>query len=121
MLGRQRDRQEMAYREELMTAVRAWLDFTDEFDELAQEIARGAAERAAVVSSGRVGRTKQLPLEERAALAARAYIRHRFTDYEDQLVERDPFEGTLDDFEYRDIKRRAHDAVDDFLTAHRRP
>jgi hypothetical protein len=44
-----------------------------------------------------------------------------FTDYEDQLVERDPFEGTLDDFEYRDIKRRAHDAVDDFLTAHRRP
>jgi uncharacterized protein DUF2293 len=74
-----------------------------------------------VVSSGRVGRTKQLPLEERAALAARAYIRHRFTDYEDQLVERDPFEGTLDDFEYRDIKRRAHDAVGDFLTAHQRP
>jgi hypothetical protein len=29
---------------------------------LAQEIARGAAERAAVVSSGRVGRTKKLPI-----------------------------------------------------------
>jgi hypothetical protein len=111
----------VAYRGELSAAVYAWLGFTDEFDELAQEIARGAAERAAVVSSGRVGRTKQLPIEERAALAARAYIRHRFTDYEDQFVERDPFEGTLDDFEYRDIKRRAHDAVDDFLTAHRRP
>ncbi len=49
-----------------------------------------------------------------------AYIRHRFADYEDQLVERDPFEGTLDDLEYRDIKRRANDAVDDFLTAQRR-
>jgi hypothetical protein len=69
--ARQRDRREAAYREEFVTAVRGWLDFTDEFDQLAQEIAQGAAERAAVVSSGRVGRTKKLPLEERAALAAR--------------------------------------------------
>jgi hypothetical protein len=119
--ARQRDRQESVYREDLVAAVRAWLDFTEEFDELADEIARGAGERAAVVSSGRVGRTRKLPLEERAALAARAYIRHRFTNYEDELVELDPFETAIDEFEYRDVKRRAHDAVDEFLAAHRQP
>jgi hypothetical protein len=66
-----------------------------------------------------VGQTTKLPLEERAALAGRAYIRHRFTDYEDELVEVDPFETALDDVEYRDIKSRAHETVDEFLTAHR--
>lgn len=117
--ARQRDRHEKEYREDLVAAVRAWLDFDEEFDELAEEIARGAGEQAVVVSSGRVGRTTKLPLEERAALAGRAYIRHRFTDYEDELVELDPFETALDDLEYRDIKSRAHDTVDEFLAAHR--
>jgi hypothetical protein len=62
-----------------------------------------------------------LPLEERAALAARATIRHRFTDYDDRLAELDPFGAETGDFEYRTIKHAAHDAVDDFLDAHRRP
>jgi hypothetical protein len=32
-----------------------------------------------------VGRTRLLPLQDRAALAARAQIRHAYTDYEQQL------------------------------------
>jgi hypothetical protein len=37
------------------------------------------------------------------------------------LIELDPVDAGLDDFEFRDVKSRAHDAVDAFLVAHRRP
>ena len=46
---------------------------------------------------------------------------HEFTDYDDRLAELDPLEAEIDDFEYRSIKHAAHDAVDDFLDAHRPP
>jgi len=119
--ARHREKVEDTYREELAAAVVAWLDFAPEHASLAEQIAKIAAERAAVVGSGRVGRTKLLPLEERAALAARATIRHSFTDYDVRLAEVDPFEAEVDDVEYRAIKQRAHEAVDEFLYAHRRP
>ncbi len=126
--ARQRERGEVRYRDEFAAAVRAWLDFTAEHAALAEEIAVGAAEQAAVVGSGRVGRTATLPLEERAALAARAYIRHRHTDYEQKLAGIDVFEidlGDLDDLDdleyvdYQEIKRAAQRDVDAFLDAHR--
>ena len=119
--ARHRDKVEDAYRSEFAAAVVAWLDFAPEHAALADQIATSAADRAVVVGSGRVGRTRLLPLEERAALAARAAIRHSFTDYDDRLAELDPFEAEVDDFEYRSIKHAAHDAVDDFLDTHRPP
>jgi hypothetical protein len=97
------------------------LDFAPEHAALAQEIANVTAARAVVVGSGRVGRTRLLSLEERAALAARATIRHLFTDYDDRLVGLDPLDARIDDFEYRMIKQSAHDDVDEFLDTHRRP
>jgi Uncharacterized conserved protein (DUF2293) len=118
--ARHRDKVEDAYRGEFAAAVSAWLAFAPEHAALADQIASSAADRAVVVGSGRVGRTRLLPLEERAALAARATIRHEFTNYDDRLAELDPFEAEVDDFEYRSIKHAAHDAVDDFLDAHRR-
>jgi hypothetical protein len=119
--ARHRGKVEDEYRVQFTAAVLAWLDFAPEHASVAEEIANAAAERAVVVGSGRVGRTRLLPLEERAALAARATIRHRFTSYDDQLAGLDPFEAEIDDFEYRTIKQSAHDAVDDFLCAHRQP
>ena len=119
--SRHRDKVNEAYGDEFAAAVVAWLDFAPEHAALAERIAHETAARAVEVGSGRVGRTRLLSLEERAALAARATIRHRFTDYEDRLVALDPFEAELADYEYRTIKRSAHDAVDDYLCAHRRP
>jgi hypothetical protein len=60
-------------------------------------------------------------LEERAALAARALIRHRYTSYEDDL-----FDAALDDpwddaSWYEEIKAEAQRAVDDFLDQDRPP
>jgi hypothetical protein len=72
-------------RGELEDAIVRFLAFASEYQEFAQRIAKETALRAAVVGSGRVGRTRQLTLEERAALSARAYIRHSFTSYHDDL------------------------------------
>ena len=116
---RHRGRVEDAYRTEFTEAVRLWLAFRPEHADLAAEIARLAGDQAVVVGSGRVGRTRTLTLEERAELASRATIRHRFTDYEDRLAGLDPLEAELDDFEYRETRRYAHEAVNRFLAEHR--
>ena len=124
--SRQRERAETAYRAEFEEAVLRWLAFAPQHQLIADEIARGAVDRAAVVGSGRVGRTKQLTLDERAALAARAFIRHRHTDYEDRLFSLELSEldidsdiGIGDVGDYREIKRTAHGEVDAFLEQHR--
>lgn len=100
-------------------AVFDFLAFTPAHQELAVQIAHDAAELAATVGSGRVGRTRTLPLGERAALAARAWIRHHHTDYEKELAAtRDVF-GAVDEVVYRDLKWAASEAVDAFLAKHR--
>ncbi len=116
--ARSRARREERYEEQLREAVLAFLDFAPEHAELAGQIARETAVHAAVVGSGRVGRTQLLTLEEKARLAARAHIRHRHTRYEDELSDV-PFESWGEDELYREIKGAAHAAVDDFLDNHR--
>jgi len=118
--ARQRDRAEAAHREELAAAVFRWLDFAPHHSLLATELCVGAVEQAAVLGSGRAGRVRTLPLEERAELAARAFIRHRHTDYDDRLAELDPLAVEMDGAEYRRVKRNAHRAVEAFLESHRR-
>lgn len=117
--ARQRARAEDRYRAELAEAIVDFLAFTPSHHELAVEIADGAARQAASVGSGRVGRTRTLSLQERASLAARAWIRHRYTDYEDRLNIRYGDDLLLDELTYRQVKSTANQAVDDFLAAHR--
>lgn len=111
-----RQRREAVYQAELRDAIMTFLDFGTAHAALAEQIAGGASARAAVVGSGRVGRTRTIGLEDRAALAARAYVRHRLTPYEDHLAEPAVWD---DDFLYREVKAAAQLAVDDFLAAHR--
>ncbi len=115
--ARSRQRLEGRYQDELRAAVVTYLAFASEHAALAESIAVKAAQRAAVVGSGRVGRTRVIPLEERAALAARAQIRHSHTDYHQHLDEI-AVVGADDDL-YRAVKAAAHEAVDNFLAAHR--
>lgn len=117
--ARTRLRAEERSRAELAEAIRAFLDFAPRHGALAETIAREASERAAEVGSGRVGRTRLLTLEERAALAARAHIRHRHTDYEKAIDGLVP-DGGWDDDRYRSARARAAEAVEDFLRRHRR-
>lgn len=115
----QRERQEGKYRGRFAQAVYEYLAFAVEHDELARDIADAVAQHATQVGSERVGRTSKLSLEEKAILAARAYIRHHYTKYEDQLLN---FEVLLQpgDYLYREIRSEAEDAVDSFLTRYRK-
>ena len=123
---KQRERQEDRYRRQFADAVLRYLDFAPEHSKLAQEIADSSAERATAVGSGRVGRTGKLTLVEKAALAARAHIRHQHTSFDDRLFERqvELTERELpigaDDPFYSDAKADAHREVDEFLWRHRR-
>jgi hypothetical protein len=118
-LGAQsRGRQEERYRGELEDAIVSFLAFAPEYQELAQRIAKETAAHAAIVGSGRVGRTRKLTLDERAALSVRAYIRHSFTSYHDELDALSP-EHWDEEYLYREIKGAANDAVDRFLLEHR--
>jgi hypothetical protein len=114
-----RERVEARYRAELAAAVRAWLDFAPEHADVASEIAEGVAVHAAVIGSGRVGRTRTLPVEQRAQLAGRAFIRHRYTDYENRLGDLSMFLAAIDDADYREVKQNAQARVDQFLADHR--
>jgi hypothetical protein len=116
--ARSRARREERYQDQLREAVLRFVDFAPEHAQLAEQIASDTAAHAAVVGSGRVGRTQLLSLEEKARLAARAHIRHRHTRYEDELSDR-PYEAWDEDDLYREIKGAAHEAVDDFLEEHR--
>jgi hypothetical protein len=98
-----RARREDLYREELSDAIVSYLDFAPEHAELAKSIATEAADRAAEVGSGRIERTRTLEINERAALAARALIRHRYTGYEERLAQ----EVWEDDYLYREVKADA--------------
>jgi hypothetical protein len=118
--AKSRERQEVVYRDELADAIRRFLAFAPEHSELAEEIAAEAATRAAVMGSGRVGRTPTLSLDERAVLAARALIRHRYTSYEDDLFDASMEDPWDEEFWYREIKAEAQRAVDDFLHQHRK-
>ena len=111
-----RARAEDRYRDELAAAIVAFLDFGRAHADLAEQIASGASERAAEVGSGRVGRTRTIDLQTRAELAARAYIRHQHTEYENDLIEQEVWD---DDFLYREVKRSARAQVDEFLERHR--
>ena len=115
---RSRARHEQRYQDELREAILGFLNFSAMHAGLAEQIAADTAAHAAVVGSGRVGRTQLLSLEQKAELAARAHIRHRYTSYHHEL-DQIPFEAWDEDDIYREVKGAAHHAVDDFLDEHR--
>jgi hypothetical protein len=119
-LGAQsRERQEDRYRYELEDAIVRFLAFAPVHQKLGRRIAKETAAHAAVVGSGRVARTRKLTLDERAALSVRAYIRHSFTSYHNDLDALSP-DHWDEEYLYREIKGAANEAVDRFLLEHRR-
>ena len=114
-----RQRQEATYEVEFADTIRRFLAFAPEHAELAEAIATEAATRAVQVGSGRVGRTRTLSLEERAALAARATIRHQHTSYEDDLMDASVEDPWGEEQWYSEVKADAQVVVDEFLDHHR--
>ena len=70
---------EVTYREDFTRATLSFLNFHLRYEALAKRIARLITEHATPVGSGTVGRTKRIPIEQRAEAATIAWLRHQTT------------------------------------------
>jgi len=111
-----RQKADRKYHQTFEKACLEFLNFAPAYSDLAREIATGTTTWACEKHSGRVGRTNQKSLMDKAGLAVRAYIRHRYTDYESNLP---VFSDYYADEAHRQAKADAHCDVDRFLEAHR--
>jgi len=83
-----RERQQAEYEEEFCLAVRGYLAFAPQYTELERAMAEAVTLHAVPVGSGTVARTTMIPLEERAAKAVIAWMRHRTTAYDAMRIAR---------------------------------
>ncbi len=79
---KRREEAQRAYVGAFRAAVVAWLDFDDRHESLAYRLAEEVVAHATPVGSGTVARTKRIPVEQRAAAAVIAWMRHRTTAYD---------------------------------------
>jgi hypothetical protein len=86
--SRRRESAQEKYVEDFHGAVAAFLAFHPIHADLADRLARAVTEHATPVGSGTVARTKRIPVEERAAAAVIAWMRHRTTGYDGMMISR---------------------------------
>lgn len=83
-----REREQVAYVEDFRGAVLQFLAFAPVHAELAGRMATAITAHATPVGSGTVARTERIPLEERAAAAVIAWLRHQTTGYDTMHIAR---------------------------------
>jgi hypothetical protein len=84
-----RAKAEGLYAENFRDAVLAYLDFDPAYEGSATVLAGLIADHAAPVGSGTVARTSRIPIEERAAAATLAWMRHQTTGYDTMSIPRE--------------------------------
>ena len=85
---RRREKKQESYQGEFSRAVEKYLNFHDSYQHIAVKMAQAITEHATPVGSGTVARTQRIPLEERAAKAVIAWMRHQTTAYDHMRIER---------------------------------
>ena len=83
-----REKKQVQYDAEFCQAVEQFLNFHSIYKELEQKLAKAVTVHAIPVGSGTVARTQMSPIEERAALAVMAWMRHQTTDYDNLNIAR---------------------------------
>lgn len=83
-----REKKQVQYDAEFCRAVEDFLDFHSSYTELAKKLAKAVTVHFIPVGSGTVARTQMIPLEERAALAVVAWMRHQTTAYDNLKIAR---------------------------------
>lgn len=83
-----RDRAQAAYALSFEQEVRAFLRFAPRWAALGDAVAARVAAHATPVGSGTVARTQRISIDERAAAAVIAWMRHQTTGYDDMRIER---------------------------------
>lgn len=83
-----REREQEAYVEDFRGAVLQFLKFAPCHQALAEQLATAVTAHATPVGSGTVARTERIPVEERAAAAVIAWLRHQTTTYDSMTIAR---------------------------------
>ena len=83
-----RGKKQVEYEKEFCLKVRTFLAFAPRHQELEKEMAEVITVHAVPVGSGTVARTAMIPVEERAAKAVIAWMRHQTTAYEAMRIPR---------------------------------
>src|SRR5690554_1234686 len=83
-----RDKAHRQYVEDFAASVREFLGFHPRYEKEAQRLAQAVADHATPVGSGTVARTQRISIEERAAAAVIAWMRHQTTAYDNMRIQR---------------------------------
>ncbi len=83
-----REREQQEYVEDFRGALLQWLRFPPLHAELAGRLADAITAHATPVGSGTVARTERIPVEDRAAAAVIAWLRHQTTAYDSMAIAR---------------------------------
>ena len=85
---KRREKKQAAYETDFYQAVLNWLNFHPTHQKLAEQMARAVTDHTVPVGSGTVARTERIPIEDRAAAAVIAWMRHQTTAYDTMRIER---------------------------------
>ncbi len=107
-----RGKKQAEYEKEFCLEVRTFLAFAPRHQELEEKMAEAVTVHAVPVGSGTVARTAMIPVEERAAKAVIAWMRHQTTAYEAMQIPR--IKGKR-----REIRRMLADRSVELLKAYR--
>ncbi len=110
---KRREKVQTAYVEDFTQAIVDWLDFHPQYAVIAQQLAIAVAAHATPVGSGTVARTQRIPIEERAASAVIAWMRHQTTAYDSLSIPRQ--KGAR-----REVRRQLAQRSKDLLACYRR-
>ncbi len=83
-----RDKKQTEYEADFSIAIECFLDFHPNYKELEKKLAKAVTIHAIPVGSGTVARTQLIPIEERAAHAVIAWMRHQTTAYDNLKIAR---------------------------------
>lgn len=86
--ARSRTKKQDTYVKEFEGAVLDFLDFHPTYQSMALKMSQLVTAHAIPIGSGTVARTSTIPLEERAAKAVIAWMRHQTTNYDDMKIKR---------------------------------
>ena len=83
-----REKKQTVYETEFCFAIECFLNFDINYKELEKKLAKAVTIHAIPVGSGTVARTQLIPIEERAAHAVIAWMRHQTTAYDHLKIAR---------------------------------
>jgi len=83
---KRREKKQAEYERSFYASLIKWLCFHPRYQTEAERMSQLICEHAVPVGSGTVARTERIPIEDRAAAAAIAWMRHQTTGYESMSI-----------------------------------